>query len=380
MTLPVTSASAADFLDVVDDIAAQLEALGDEIERTAHIPAEVKSLLVERGLLRMTLPVEWGGFGLGAGEYFRVLERVAGFHGAIRMFVHGMNGLWRPMFLFGSQTQKERWLPAHQAGGLYAFALTELHTGTGRDIGTTAELVDGEWVINGTKNLISWAGDAEVLYVIAATGMAPSGDREISCILVPGGTDGMSCTPLPDGMGCRGSRHDVVEFVDCRVPASNLLGTRGGGLDVGIRGFLDFSRVGIATSCLGVAQRSFDLACAYAQQRVTFGKPIAQRQAIQMSVGEMATDLFALRAAIQETARRLDAEETCIEEAAMCKLLGIETVGRVTDHALRIFGGIGYTGAHRMERLYRDARALWFEEGTAEIQKLVASRPHLGAS
>ena len=375
-----TAPRAADFLDVVEGLAPELEELGDTIEATSAIPPRTRQVLVEHGLLRMTLPVEWGGFGLPAAEYFTVLERVAGFHGAIRMFVHGMNGLWRPMHRFGTQEQKQQWLPVHRAGGLFAFALTEAETGTGRDIGTTADLVDGHWVLHGTKNLISWAGDAEVQYVIAATGHAADGSREISCILVPKDTPGVTCTPLPDGMGCRGSRHDVVVFDGCRVPESNLLGERGQGLEVGIRGFLDFSRVGIATSALGVAQRSFDLACAYAQQRVTFGKPIAQRQAIQMSVGEMAAELFALRTAIQETARRIDRDEPCVAEAAMCKLLGIETVGRVTDKALRIYGGIGYTGAHRIERLYRDARALWFEEGTAEIQKLVASRPHLGGA
>lgn len=377
MTETLTSRGAAEFLAVVDEIAPELEELGDRIEETSHIPDHVTALLGEHGLMRMTLPQQWGGAGLSASDYVQVLERVAGYHGAIRMFVHGMNGLWRPMFNFGTDAQKEQWLPVHRDGGLFAFALTEMTTGTGRDVGTTAVLEGDEWVINGEKNLISWAGLAEVLYVIAATGTHADGTREISCILVPKDTSGMTCTALPDGMGCRGSRHDVVVFDDCRVPAENLLGARGQGLEVGVRGFLDISRVGIATSALGLAQRAFELACAYAEQRFTFGKPIAQRQAVQMQVGEMAADLYALRSAISDTTARYDRGESIVTEAAMCKLLGIDIVGRVTDRALRIHGGIGYTGVYRIERLYRDGRALWFEEGTAEIQKLVISRAHL---
>jgi alkylation response protein AidB-like acyl-CoA dehydrogenase len=376
-TPAATVADKVDFLAVVDSIAPELESLGDQIEATSVIPAAVREILTREGLLRMTLPVEYGGHGLCAEEYLPVLERVAGFHGAIRMFVHGMNGLWRPMFNFGTQEQRDRWLPVHQAGGLFAFALTETDTGTGRDVGTTATWDHDQWVIRGRKNLISWAGDAEVQYVVAATGVGPDGKREISCILVPKDAPGMTCTRIPDGMGCRGSRHDVVVYDGVRVPAANLLGARGQGLEVGVRGFLDVSRVGIATSALGAAQRMFDLACEYAKSRVTFGRPISARQAIQMQTGEMAADLFALRSAIMTTARLYDQGEPIVTEAAMCKLLGIDVSARVSDRALRIHGGIGYTGAYRIERIYRDIRALWFEEGTAEIQKLVASRPFL---
>lgn len=373
----VTPLDDADFMAVLDAIGPQLEVYGDDIEATCIIPSEVLPLLTEHGLLRMTLPVEYGGSGLSARQYLRVLERVAGFHGAIRMFVHGMNGLWRPMHNFGTKEQRDRWLPIHQAGGLFAFALTETDRGSGRDVGTTAVVDGDQWVINGTKNLISWAGDAEVIYVIAATGGASDGKREISCILVPKDSPGMTCTRIADGMGCRGSRHDVVVFDDVRVPIDNLLGERGQGLEVGVRGFLDISRLGIATSALGASQRMFDMAIDYAKKRSTFGRPIAERQAIQMQVGEMAADLFSLRSAIFETARLFDEGESIVTEAAMCKLLGIEIAGRVSDRALRIHGGIGYTGAYRIERIYRDIRALWFEEGTAEIQKLVTSRHYL---
>jgi alkylation response protein AidB-like acyl-CoA dehydrogenase len=131
------------------------------------------------------------------------------------------------------------------------------------------------------------------------------------------------------------------------------------------------SRLGIAGSALGLARRSLELATAYSQQRITFGKPIAKRQAVKMLLAEMAADIFAVQSAVMETCRKYDRGESITNEAAMCKLLAIEMVGSVTDRALRLHGGIGYTGAHKIERHYRDARALWFEEGTAEIQKLV---------
>ncbi len=376
----VSDVRAAPFLEVLDKMAPELEELGDRIEDTGKVPDRVWQLLIDGGFLRMTLPEKWGGFGMSFTEYTKVLEKAAGFHSAIRMFVHGMNGLWRPMFNFGTEEQKARWLPVFRQGRFFAFSLTEAETGSGRDVGTTAVLEDGEWVVNGKKNLISFAGDAEVHYVVARTGTDPSGQPEISCILVPKGAPGMTIVPLPDGMGCKGTAHDAVVYKNCRVPAANLLGKRGEGLEVGIRGFLDPSRLGIATSCLGVAQRSFELACEFAKKRVTFGKPIAQRQAIQMQVGEMAAELYSLRSAIRDAAARFDQGLPIVTEAAMCKLLGIEILGRVTDRALRIHGGIGYTRAYRVERLYRDGRAMWFEEGTAEIQKQTICRPFLKPS
>lgn len=370
------AAPATDYRAVVTSIAAQLEELGDRIEETSTVDPELWTLLQETGLMRLTLPPEWGGAGLSVTEYLPVLQQVAGFHGTIRMFVHGMNGAWRPLATFGTPDQRERWLRVPADGKLFAFALTELGAGTGRDVATTAELRGGEWVINGAKNLITWGSQAEVQYVIVRTGWTPDGTAEISCIMVPGSAPGIRFERIKDGMGCRGSVHDRIFYTDVRVPEDHLLGARGEGLAVSAS-FLDVSRLGIAASLLGISQRAFELACEFAQQRTTFGKPLAQRQAIQMMVGESAAELFSLSSAIQATARSYDAGEPITAEAAMCKLLGIEIAGRVSDRALRMHGGVGYLGEHRIERLYRDTRAMWFEEGTAEIQKLVASRPYL---
>ena len=150
-----------------------------------------------------------------------------------------------------------------------------------------------------------------------------------------------------------------------------MLGEVDDGLNLGLRGFLDVSRLGIAGTALGISRRSLTLATEFARHRITFGRPITSRQAVRLSLAEMAADIYSLQTAIRETCVRFDSGTSIENEAAMCKLLGIEAVGRVTDRALRLHGGIGYTEAHRIERLYRDARALWFEEGTMEIQKLI---------
>jgi alkylation response protein AidB-like acyl-CoA dehydrogenase len=367
------AASGTRYIELAQSIMPELEELADQIERTDSIPDRVFQVLEENDFLRLTLPEEWGGKGLSLAEYFPVLEEIAQVHGTIRMLVHGANGMWRPVFNFGTQEQKARYLPIFQRGGLFTFALTEPVAGSGRDIRTTAERDGDEWVLNGTKHLISFATIAELILVMAATGRGPKG-AEVSCFLFPKGTPGVHMTPLPPTMGCRGSEHDVMVFKDCRLPADSVLGKVGEGIEVGVRGFLDVSRLSIAVSCLAPAQRSLALAARFAKQRQTFGKPIADRQAVQTMLAEMAADIYAVRAAVKDCAARFDRDEVITPEAAMCKLLGLEMAGRVTDRALRIHGGIGYTAAHKVERHYRDVRALWFEEGTAEIQKLVVAR------
>jgi alkylation response protein AidB-like acyl-CoA dehydrogenase len=205
---------------------------------------------------------------------------------------------------------------------------------------------------------------------MAATGRDDKG-ATTTMFLLPKGTPGVTATPLPPTMGCRGANHDVVVLDNVRLPADAVLGDVDEGLYLGLRGFLDISRLGIAITAVGVAKSALERALDFAKQRVTFGKPIAARQAVKLPLAEMAADIFTVEAGVLASAERYDAGQPIMMEAAICKLQGLEMVGRVTDRALRIHGGIGYTEAYRIERIYRDARALWFEEGTAEIQKIV---------
>jgi len=357
------------YLEVAAKLAPELEDLADEIERTEQFPARGYQLLADNDMLRLTLPREWGGQGMSLTGYFPVLQEIAKIHGTFRMFVHGQNGMWRLVEQWGTDEQQKKWLPVIQHGGIFTFALTEPDNGTGRDISTTAELVGDEWVINGRKHLISWAGEAELVHLIARTGTDRG--REATCFLLPKDTPGVTVEKLPHTMGCKGGSHDIMIFDNARLPADAVLGRVGAGLTLGLRGFLDVSRLSIAVSALGLARRAMDLATEFARQRVTFGRPIASRQAVRLSIAEMAADIYSVQTAVNDASARFDAGQPITAEAAMCKYLGLEMVGRVTDRALRLHGGIGYTRAHKIERHYRDARALWFEEGTSEIQRLV---------
>jgi alkylation response protein AidB-like acyl-CoA dehydrogenase len=357
------------YIDIVHGIRPELEKLADEIEETEQFPTRGFDLIAENDLLRLTLPTEYGGQGMSLIDYFPVLQEVARIHGTFRMFVHGQNGMWRLVDQWGTQAQKDRWMPVFWQGGIFTFGLTEPDNGTGRDISTTAVRDGDEWVINGRKHLISWAAEAEMVHLIART--SDERGKEATCFILPKGTPGARVEKLGHTMGCKGGSHDRVVFEDCRLPADSVLGEVGQGLLLGLRGFLDVSRLSIAVSCLGLARQAMDLAVAFAKQRVTFGKPIAARQAVRLAIAEMAADIYSVQAAVDDASARFDRGEPITAEAAMCKYLGLEMVGRVTDRALRMHGGIGYTTEYRIERHYRDARALWFEEGTSEIQRLV---------
>jgi alkylation response protein AidB-like acyl-CoA dehydrogenase len=331
---------------------------------------------VERGLSRMTLPEEWGGYGMPLQEYLKVLERAAGFHSAVRTFAHGMNVLWRPLARFGTEEQKRRWLPAVREGRWLALATTDGPATSGRDLPASAVLDGGAWVVSGVAQ-VAFGVDAEVHHVLCATGTAEDGSREWSCILVPRGTPGMTLTPA-EGPGCHGPAQVRVRLEGCRVPAENLLGRRGDGVEVLTGDLVDASRLGIATSCLGIAQRSFELTCDLARERATAGAPGSQREGIPAHIGAMATELYSLRSAIQEAAARFDDGECVVAESAICELLGAGVAGRLTDRALRVHRGVGYAHTHRVERLHRDARAMPLHDGTEELQKRTISRAYVG--
>ena len=349
------------------------EAFARQLDAEKRLPDALLKRVRELGLTRLTYPKEYGGEGLRLQEYFPILEECAKSHGTIRILVHGVNTMWRPMS-YARKPLKDRWLTAIAAGeAIPAFALTEPDTGTGADIGTTAVRRGDTYYLTGKKHLITFADIADVFTVVACTDRAKGG-AGISAFLVERNTPGFSMTMMPEMMGMRGSEHGILEFREAPVPADHLLGQEGDGLEIVLRGFLDQSRAAIAQSCVGIAQRSLELAADFTKTRVTFGKPIAERQAIQGMLAEMATGTQAGRLLVMDAARRFDAGQPLAKEAAMAKFFCLEMVGQVTDRALRIFGGRGLTTAYPIERLYRDARALWFEEGTAEIQKTVIAR------
>jgi alkylation response protein AidB-like acyl-CoA dehydrogenase len=199
------------------------------------------------------------------------------------------------------------------------------------------------------------------------------GERAFSVLLVERGMPGLTIESMAHTMGCSGASHDLLIFEDVPVPATNVLGHEGMGNEQ-LLAFLEISRVFIAVAALGTAERALELSVEWAKQRVTFGKPIASRQAVQGYVAEMATDIYALRHMILDALRKYDAGQRIPAESSMCKLFGLEAVGRVTDRALLVHGGLGYLKSSRIEMLYRDARLNWLEEGTPTIHKLIIAR------
>ncbi|MBI2867984.1 MAG: acyl-CoA dehydrogenase, partial [Chloroflexi bacterium] len=287
--------------------------------------------------------------------------------------------IWRMLYFHGTKEQKERYLrPIVGGKTIGGFAFTEPDTGTGVDIKTTAEKRGGSYVLNGTKHLISNSDIASYYHVVAYTDRS-KGAQGISCFLVDSGTPGLTIRRMDPMMSYRGVDHGILEFKNCKVSSSQLLGKEGRGMQIAIDTFLSPSRWSIGVSCLGLAQRLLDLSVDFSKKRVTFGKPIAQRQAVQQMLADMATQVFALRCMIDETSRRMDAGKDCIQENSMCKSYGIQAVRQVSDIALEIHGGIGLTKRFPVERLYREGRAMWFEEGTPTIQRMVIARNLLGS-
>jgi alkylation response protein AidB-like acyl-CoA dehydrogenase len=286
--------------------------------------------------------------------------------------VHVHNSMAHALCELADDGQCDTFLPGFADGTRsVAFALTEPHSGTGLDTATRA-LADGEdYVIDGRKWLITNSDFAShfIVFAKAGTDDAP----RLSTIVVERERPRFAIEALPETMGCKGDQHGVLTFDGVRVPQSNRLGEEGDG-GAKMEQALEISRVLVAASSLGTAEYALELSIAFAKERVTFGKPIATRQAIQRYLAEMATDVHALRLMLDDAAAKWDAGRRTPARPRSCKLFGLEAVGRVTDRALLVHGGIGYTRRHPIERLYRDARLNWLEEGTQTIQQLVIAR------
>jgi alkylation response protein AidB-like acyl-CoA dehydrogenase len=349
-----------------------LNPMSTPLEEEERIPDELVEEL-RNGRFRffgLTIPKEYGGEGWSAIEWFTVLEELAKAYATVRLIAHTMNGLfWRPILYFGTEEQKKEYLPKLATGEIWAAnSLTEPEAGTGKDINSKAVKDGDDYVLNGQKWLITlFPGYTKLIYAFAAT------EEGITSFLVDAPRKGLVLKPMEKMMGCVGPRHYNVIYKDCRVPASNVLGEKGKGLDVAF-GMLHLSRVSIAFCCVGLAQRMLDLAIDYAKKRTTFGKLLVKRQAIQNNVAQMGTEIQAARLLAYEAAWKFDQGQDIVMEAAMAKLFAEQVVTRVSEMALRIHGGIGYTSAYPMERHFRDTRSYHFEEGTEEIQKLLIAR------
>lgn len=342
-------------------------------DRDNSIPTELLEHAVELGLATLRLPAYLGGAEMSMADYVRVIEEIGHGPGVLRVFLHGQNVKWELLERFGTKPQRERYLPTFTRGEwALSFAITEPDRGTGLDVGTTAQRVADGWEITGRKHLISNGVSAAAWVVLARTD-----DREVTCFLVPAETAGASAEPMAAPMGTRGLGLARLEFKRCVVPMDAVLGGVGEGMKVA-SAFLDISRTSLAASAVGCAQRALDLSLDHVGNRRTFGRPLADRQMVQAMLADMEERVRASRALVREAAIMIDAGQEVTIAAAVAKRFAARAVGEVTDIALRLAGGIGYTAERDVEQLYRDARAYWFEEGTHEVQALLIARGLLG--
>ena len=347
--------------------------VAEELDREGRFPYELVAELAELGLMGMTIPEEYGGAGADTVSYAIVVEELTRIDSSVAITVAAHHSLGTlPIYYYGTEEQKREWLPELASGKkLAAFGLTE--AGAGSDAGntrTTAELRDGQWVINGSKMFITNAG-TDITACVTIT--ASTGDGEISNIVVPNGTPGYEISEPMHKLGWRASDTRELSFKDVAVPEGNLLGPRGEGFKQFLE-ILDGGRISVASMGVGLAQGAYDLAYAYAKEREQFGKPIAKFQAVQFALADMATEIEAGRALVYKAAWLKDQGRPFAREAAMAKLYTGLLSNRAANAALQIHGGYGFMEESPISRLYRDQKILEIGEGTNEVQRMVIAR------
>jgi alkylation response protein AidB-like acyl-CoA dehydrogenase len=347
-------------------------------DRDAHFEPALVRKLGELGFLGMLVPETYDGLGLDTLTYLVALEEIAAVDASVAVLVSVHNSLPTQMILrWGTDEQKERFLrPMARGEKLGAFALSEPEAGSDAAALTTQAVRDGEcWVLNGTKAWVSSGTHADVILATARTDRPNHrrGARGISAFIVTPDMPGFRVGKKEDKMGLRASPTVQLVFDNLRVPAANMLGDEGHGFSYAMQS-LDNGRLGIAAQAIGIARAALDHSLAYAAERRQFGKAIADFEAIQFKLADMAKNVAASRALLHATAAARDRGESITLAAAMSKLLASETAMSAAREAVQIFGGYGYITDYPVERLFRDAKVTEIYEGTSEIQRVVIAR------
>ncbi len=350
----------------------ELVPIAAQIDETMEFPFETVKKMAELGFMGIPYPKEYGGAAAGDLAYILAVEeisRACASHG-VTLSVHISLCCW-PIYKYGNQAQKEKYLiPLASGKKLGAFGLTEPNAGTDASGLQTRAVLDGdEYVLNGSKIFITNGGIADI-YVVQAVTDPSKGLKGISSFIIEKGTPGFSFGKKEIKMGIRGSVQTELVFQDCRIPKENLLGKEGDGFKIAMT-TLDGGRIGIGAQALGIAQAALDEAIKYAKERQQFGKPIANNQAIQWMIADMATEIDAARFLVYRAAWLKENNKSYSKEAAMAKLFASKTAMKSTIKAVQIHGGYGYTKEYKVERLMRDAKITEIYEGTSEVQRMV---------
>ena len=357
---------------------AQNEVAPTSIERDikAEFPYDAVKKLGELGFMGMMVAPEWGGAGLDAISYVIAMEEISKVDASVGVVMSVNNSLvcWA-IETYGSDEQKERFLrPLATGEKLGAYALSEPEAGSDatQQRTTATRNDDGTFTLNGTKNWITNGTTADIYLVYAQTDKE-KGYKGINCFVVEKGMPGFTQGVKEDKLGIRSSDTCSLQFQDTIVPAENMIGADGQGFYIAMN-TLNGGRIGIASQALGIAQGAFEAALGYAKERKAFGKPIAELQAIQFKLADMATKISAARALIYNAASKKDKGERFVREAAMAKLFASKTAVEVALEAIQVHGGYGYVREYKVERMLRDAKITEIYEGTSEIQHVVIAR------
>jgi alkylation response protein AidB-like acyl-CoA dehydrogenase len=344
-------------------------------DKDHHFPAAELKGLAQLGCFGVAVPAEYDGAGLDYLALAVILEEVAAGDGGTSTAVSVNNcPVASILMAFASDEQKQRWLkPLARGEMLGAFCLTEPHVGSeASGLKTTAIKEGGDYVLNGVKQFITSGKHGDVAIVMAVTDKA-AGKKGISAFVVPTKTPGYTVARIEDKLGQHSSDTAQIVFENCRVPAANRLADEGMGLKIALSG-LEGGRIGIAAQSVGMARAAFDAALAYSKERVAFGQPIFEHQAVQFRLAEMAMQIEAARQLVHHAASLKDAGVPCLKEAAMAKLFASEMAERVCSAAIQTFGGYGYVSDFPVERIYRDVRVCQIYEGTSDVQKILIGR------
>jgi len=344
-------------------------------DREHAFPREALRGLGALGALGMIVPEQWGGAGMDYLSLAVALEEIAAGDGATSTIVSVQNSVvCGPIVQFGNDAQKAKYLPALASGEwIGCFCLSEPQAGSdAAAIATRAERRGDRYAITGVKQFITSGANADVAIVFAVTD-ASAGRKGISAFIVETKKPGYVVASVEDKLGQRASDTAQIVFEQCEVPVSSLLGREGDGYRIALAN-LEGGRIGIASQAVGMARAALDAAVAYARERVAFGKPIAEHQAVAFRLADMATQVEVARQMVRHAAALRDAGAPCLKEASMAKLFASEMAERVCSDAIQVHGGYGYVTDFPVERIYRDVRVCQIYEGTSDIQRLVIGR------
>jgi len=358
----------------------ELRPIAAQIDQEARFPWKVVEKMGALGYFGIQVPKALGGAGLDALSYAIIIEEISRASAAIGLCVTVHNSVAVfPIMAFGSREQIQRWVPPLARGQMIgAFCLTEPNAGSDAGAIEATALAQGDaYLVNANKVFVTNGGIADVCLIFCRTDPA-IGRRGISVIIAERGTPGFVVGDLEDLCGMRANPVCSIRLNDCRVPAGNLLAKEGMGLKIGLAA-LDTGRMGIGAQAVGIAQAALEEALRYARQRQQFGVPIARHQAIQTMIADMATQVDAARLMVYRAAARKDRQLPFTKESAMAKLFASEAATRVTDLAVQVHGGYGYSKSYPVERYYRDARVTRIYEGTSEIHRMVIAKSMLEA-